>query len=49
MITAYKVIDKKTGQELSEHATRKDATRKANRLDRQYGAVRYRVKPVFSN
>lgn len=37
----YKVIDTHTKQVLSTHATLKQASRKCDRLDNAYGAVRY--------
>ena len=46
--TTYQVIDTKTQQVLSTHKDRIQARRKRDRLDMQYGAVRYVVKPVFA-
>lgn len=40
----YAVVDARTNAQISTHATRKAAQTKADRLDRQYGAVRYIVK-----
>ena len=37
----YLVIDIKTKQVISTHATLKAASRKCDRLDNEYGAVRY--------
>jgi hypothetical protein len=39
----YNVVDSKTNQIVAASATRKGATRIADRLDTQYGAVRYIV------
>lgn len=40
----YSVIDRQTGITLSTHKTRRAATRKADRLDNEYGAIRYAVR-----
>jgi len=37
----YQVIDTHTKQVISTHATLKQASRKCDRLDSAYGAVRY--------
>jgi len=43
----YLIRDTRTGRTMSSHATRKSASRKADRLDREYGAVRYVVEPQW--
>ena len=40
----YKVIDTHTKQVISTHKTLKAAYRKCDRLDNEYGAVRYVYK-----
>jgi hypothetical protein len=40
----YQVIDIKTKQVISAHKDRKQASRKADRLDLAYGAVRHVVR-----
>lgn len=42
----YQVIDIRTKQVVKTYADRKTARRAADRLDLQYGAVRYIVKAV---
>lgn len=42
--STYQVYDPKTGDVISEHTTSKGARRKADKLDSEYGAVRYGVK-----
>lgn len=42
----YLVVDIKTNQIISTHATLKQASRKCDRLDNAYGAVRYIYKYV---
>ena len=44
----YKVIDRQTGNVISEHKTAKAARAKRERMDLAYGACRYVVKlPAF--
>lgn len=44
----YRVIDRHTGEVISEHKTAKAARAKRDRLDLAYGACRYVVKlPCF--
>lgn len=40
----YQVVDSRTGLVVSTHTTRTRATRRADRLDSHYGAVRYVVR-----
>lgn len=42
----YKVIDSRTGQVMGVYQTRHRATRRADKLDLIYGAIRYRVETV---
>lgn len=42
----YRLIDTRTGQVIRSYTDRKAARRRRDRLDAQYGAVRYVVKPV---
>lgn len=42
----YQVVDGKTGQVLSTHATRVRASRKVDRLDNAHGAYRYHVRVI---
>ena len=42
----YQVIDTHTKQVVSTHKTLKSASRKCDRLDNEYGAVRYVHKYV---
>jgi len=46
MNTQYQVIDTRTQAVVGTFTTRKAASRKADRLDAQYGAVRYSVRSV---
>lgn len=48
MQTAYKIIDIQTGRQVGKNYTQRSrAYRRADKLDLEYGAVRYVVKPVF--
>lgn len=40
----YQVIDRQTGDVVATYHSRKAATRKADKLDLEYGAIRYRVQ-----
>lgn len=42
----YQVIDIRTKDIMGSYSTRKAASRKADKLDLQYGAIRYAVVPV---
>ena len=42
----YQILDIQTKKIVSKHATRVVAKRKADRMDMQYGAIRYVVKFV---
>ena len=42
----YQIIDIKTKQVVATKATRKAASNMANRLDLQYGAIRYIVRMI---
>lgn len=42
----YQVVDNRTGQVISTHTSHKLARRKADRLDLEYGAIRYSVVTV---
>lgn len=42
----YQVIDRQTGVVMGIYSSRKAATRKADKLDLEYGAIRYTVKAV---
>lgn len=42
----YQVIDIQTKAIIGTYKTRQSASNRANKLDLQYGAVRYIVKPV---
>ncbi len=44
----YDIVDSKTGTVIASLLTRKRASAKADRLDAQYGAVRYIVKAVYA-
>ena len=46
--TIYEIIDSRTGNVVATRLTSKRAHAKADQLDRNYGAVRYIVRPVFS-
>ncbi len=48
--TTYELIDTKTGNVLKtySYAQRNRARSRANKLDLQYGAVRYIIKPIFA-
>jgi len=49
-ITGYELIDSQTKKVLKKYGPdkRRYASRQADKLDLQYGAVRYFVKPIFS-
>lgn len=42
----HEVVDQKTNQRVSTHASRRFATRKADKLDQEYGGYRYTVRPI---
>lgn len=42
----YQVIDLQTGKVVGTYKSRRMATRKADKLDLEYGAIRYAVKPA---
>lgn len=44
----YQVIDNKTKQIVGEYKSRKRASNRADKLDLEYGAYRYIVKPIFN-
>jgi len=44
--TKYQVIDNQTGYVVGTYSSRKLASRKADKLDLQYGAIRYGVKAI---
>lgn len=46
-MTRYHVIDRVTGDKLGDYGDRKAANRRADVLDREYGAVRHYVKEVM--
>lgn len=49
--TIYKIIDMKTGEQIGKDYTysqRKRARNRADKLDLEYGAYRYSVRPVFA-
>ena len=43
---SYHIIDTKTGLTVATASTRRAARRKADRLDLEYGAIRYAVRFV---
>ena len=43
-LTIYKVIDIQAGNVMGGYSTRKAASRKADRLDLEHGAIRYSVR-----
>lgn len=43
----YQVIDKQTGKVIGSYQDRKRARRKADKLDLEYGAIRYYVREVI--
>ena len=43
---SYQVIDTKTGDVMGIYSSRKRASRKADKLDLEYGAIRYAVRPA---
>lgn len=45
----YDIIDSQTQQVIATRKTRNAATMFADRKDSAYGAVRYIVKPIWSN
>lgn len=50
--TIYKIIDGKTGEQIGKdytYAQRNRARNRADKLDLEYGAYRYSVKPVFAS
>lgn len=48
-ITAYILVDGRTGRLIKLYGPdkRRVASRRADRLDLQYGSYRYQVRPVF--
>lgn len=49
--TIYQIIDTKTGKQVGKDYTypqRNRARNRANKLDLEYGAFRYTVRPVFT-
>lgn len=42
----HQVIDRQTGDVMSTHVSKKAATRRADKLDEEYGAIRYKVEPA---
>lgn len=48
--TIYQLIDTQTGKVLGTYtyAQRNRARNRADKLDQEYGAVRYSVRPVFA-
>lgn len=48
-LISYQVLDIQTGFVVKTCKTRNGATRTADNRDRAYGAVRFVVKPVYSN
>lgn len=46
MTNKFQVIDSKTGDVVGTYGSRKAASRKADKLDLEYGAIRYAVKAV---
>lgn len=44
--TKYQVVDRQTGVLISTHKSAVAAHRKADKLDQQYGAIRYSVIPA---
>ena len=47
MITVYQIIDIKTGYQIGgDYTNRRRASNRANKLDLEYGAIRYTVKTV---
>lgn len=47
--SSYQVVDSQTGFVVKTCKTRNGATRAADNRDNAYGAVRYVVKPDYSN
>lgn len=49
--TIYQLMDTHTGKVLGtySYAQRNRARNRADKLDLQYGAVRYTVRPIFSS
>ena len=45
-VTEFHVIDSKNGDIIGKYKTRKRASQKVDRMDIEYGAYRYYVKPV---
>lgn len=47
-IIHYLIIDGKTGQQIGKpYQSRRRASARVDRLDNEYGAYRYRVKPIY--
>lgn len=42
----YQVIDSKTGFIVATYPTRKQASRRADKLDMAYGAIRYSIRMI---
>jgi hypothetical protein len=42
----YQVIDRQTGNVMGTYSSRTSASRKADKLDLEYGAIRYAVKAI---
>lgn len=43
----YQIVDARTGQVVKEFSNKKRAWNKADKMDQEYGAVRYIVKTVI--
>lgn len=48
MSNVYQVIDRKTNTVVGTYDNRKAASRRADKLDLAYGAIRYTVRVIFA-
>lgn len=49
MHNTYQVVDLQTKQVIGTYGNRKAASRRADKLDLQYGAIRYSVRVVWAD
>ena len=49
MATKYHLIDNQTKRLIKVFNNRAAASRKADKLDLEYGAIRYNVRPIFDD
>jgi hypothetical protein len=47
--TTYSVIDNANGNKIGTYKTRQAAQKRADKLDNQYGAIRYEVRINWAN